>query len=115
MITTPTAARTACYDLIKSITGVTVQPAAKLPLGKNVTIALSPAGMTPTEFRVRVGVYASAGNGAVTAIGNVESYSKQVDALLPASTPRSEWITQYEPELEAWHSYTIVDVPREDF
>ena len=114
MIDSPTAARLACYNRIKGITGVIVQPAVKLPLGKNVTIATSPAGMNDTEFQVRVSVYASAGNNVVKAIENVENYSVQVDNLL-TNAPRSEWTTQYEPELEAWHASTVVSVGREDF
>jgi len=114
VITTPTQARTACYDRIKNIAGVTVQPAVKLPLGKTVTIATSPAGMNADDFLVRVSVYASAGNNVVKAIENVETYSVQVDNLL-LNVPRSEWTTQYEPDLEAWHAFTVVNVGREDF
>lgn len=110
----PTEAREAVYALIGTLSGATVQAAVKLPLPRGVTVTLSPAGMTPTEYRVRVSVYAHAGNSMPAAIASVEALVSTVDARL-TDAPRSEWATAYEPELECWASHTIVDVGREDF
>lgn len=116
MSTTPTGARTEVYALLSPLatTGVTVQEAVKLPLPKPVTIALSPAGQTPTEFRVRVSVYADASADPAGAQGRVEQWSYAADEALDPC-PRASWETSYDPALETWIAQTIVDVPREDF
>lgn len=116
MSTTPTGARTEVYTLLSPLatTSVTVQEAVKLPLPKPVTIALSPAGQTPTEFRVRVTVYADASTDPAGAQDRVEQYSYAADEALDPC-PRSSWETTYSPERETWESQAIVDVPREDF
>lgn len=117
MSTSPTAARTEVYTLLAPLAvpkQVVVQPAVKLPLPKPVTIALSPAGQNPTEFRVRVSVYADASADSVTAQARAEQYSYAADeALTPL--PRGDWTTTYETSLECWVSTAVVDVAREDF
>ena len=116
MSVTPTEARADVYALLAPLatTGVTVQEGVKLPLPKPVTIALSPAGQNPTEFLVRVSVYADAGHDPVTAQDRVEAWSYAADEAL-ADCPRATWSTNYATDLECWTSQTVVSVPREDF
>lgn len=116
MSSTPTAAREEVYALLEPLatTGVTVQLAVKLPLPKPVTIALSPAGQNPTEFLVRVSVYADASSDPVGAQEKVETWSDAAEAAL-ADCPRSDWATSYTTDLESWTAQTVVSVPREDF
>lgn len=112
-ITSPTLARQAVAADLTSL-GSVFQPAIRLPLNKPVAVGLSPAGQNDTEFLVRISVYASTANDSVTAIATVEDYTDKVEDLLTLP-PRSDWTTNWDPEVLAWHASTVVSVPREDF
>lgn len=115
-IDTPTAAREAVYTDIASLHGggVTVQELGKIPVPKPIGILLTPAGMSDSDFLVRISVYVDASSDVEKSILDVEDYSYRVDDLL-GSAPRSDWTTTFDLVNQAWHAQTVVRVGREDF
>lgn len=112
-ITTPTLAREQVAADLAGLTGATLQPIILPSSPKSATVGLSPAGMTDTEFLVRVSIYVTTASDVEKAVTTLEALQIQVDALLD-HVPRSRWTANWSSQDGAWVASTTVEVGRED-
>lgn len=127
-MTTVAEAKRALYELL-TVNATTGQPRAELSAAARVyrgepapgqmagpvAITITTSAIRATEFEFAVRCYAQLSTGAIEQQDRLDALVYALEMFLGDTYPRNDWSYQYDPNLDALISETVVEYPRDDF